>query len=124
MENKDKERERDEVEFSRGELPRRYIAKLLYGWDDKKFDEEDWKKLERNWNKWKKERKKGEKEYMKKVWNEMREIGRRVRRSGGTKKKFLWKRNPKRGYCYGTLGTLTFFFFLLSIFLDFIFLFF
>ena len=54
----------------------------------------------------------------------MREIGRRVRRSGGTKKKFLWKWNPKRGYCYGTLGTLTFFFFLLSIFLDFIFLFF
>ena len=67
MENKDKERERDEVEFRRGELPRRYIAKLLYGWDDKKFDEEDWKKLERNWNKWKNDRKEGEKEYIKKL---------------------------------------------------------
>jgi len=37
-------------EFKRGELPGRYIAKLLYGWDDKKFDEEYLKKLERNWN--------------------------------------------------------------------------
>jgi len=35
-------------EFRRGELPRRYMAKLLYGWDDKKFDEEYLKKLERN----------------------------------------------------------------------------
>jgi len=27
-------------EFKRGKLPERYTAKLLYGWDDKKFDEE------------------------------------------------------------------------------------
>ena len=38
-------------EFKRGELPGRYMAKLLYGWDDKKFDEEYLKKLKRNWNK-------------------------------------------------------------------------
>jgi len=62
-------------EFRREELLGRYTAKLLYGWDDKKFDEEYWKKLERNWNRWKKERKEGEKEYMKKLeesleWNE------------------------------------------------------
>jgi len=37
-------------EFKREELPERYTAKLLYGWDDKKFDEEYLKKLERNWN--------------------------------------------------------------------------
>ena len=37
-------------EFKRGELPKRYTAKLLYRWDDKKFDEEYLKKLERNWN--------------------------------------------------------------------------
>ena len=37
-------------EFRRGELPGRYTVKLLYRWDDKKFDEEYWKKLERNWN--------------------------------------------------------------------------
>ena len=61
-------------EFKRGELPERYIAKLLYGWDDKIFDEEYLKKLERNWNRWKNDRKKEEKEYMKKLeesleWN-------------------------------------------------------
>jgi len=62
-------------EFKRGELPGRYTAKLLYGWDDKKFDEEYLKKLERNWNKWKNDRKEGEKKYMRKLeesleWNE------------------------------------------------------
>ena len=35
-------------EFKRGKLPGRYTAKLLYGWNDKKFDEEYLKKLERN----------------------------------------------------------------------------
>ena len=62
-------------EFKRGELPGRYTAKLLYGWDDKKFDEEYLKKLQKNWNRWKNNRKEGEKEYMKKLeesleWNE------------------------------------------------------
>ena len=37
-------------EFRRGELPGQYTAKLLYGWDDKKFEEEYLKKLEKNWN--------------------------------------------------------------------------
>jgi len=37
-------------EFRRGELPGRYMVKLLYGWDDKKFNEEYLKKLEKNWN--------------------------------------------------------------------------
>jgi len=62
-------------EFRRGELPGRYTAKLLYGWDDKKFDEEYVKKLEKNWNRWKNDRKEGEKKYIKKLeegleWNE------------------------------------------------------
>jgi len=43
--------------FRRGELPGKYTAKLLYGWDDKKFDEEYLKKLEKNWNRWKDNRK-------------------------------------------------------------------
>ena len=54
-------------EFKRGELPGRYTAKLLYGWNDKKFDEEYLKKLKRNWNRWKNDRKEGEKEYIKKL---------------------------------------------------------
>ena len=32
-------------EFKREKLPERYIAKLLYGWDNKKFDEEYLKKI-------------------------------------------------------------------------------
>ena len=35
--------------FRRGELPGKFIAKMLYGWDDRKFEEEYLKKLERNW---------------------------------------------------------------------------
>ena len=62
-------------EFKRGKLPERYTAKLLYGWDDKKFDEEYLKKLEKNQNRQKNKRKEREREYIKKLeesleWNE------------------------------------------------------
>ena len=33
-------------------LPGKYTAKLLYGWDDKKFEEEYLAKLEKNWRRW------------------------------------------------------------------------
>ena len=61
-------------EFRRGELLGRYMAKLLYKWNDKKFEEEYLKKLEKNWNRWKNNRKEGEKEYVKRLeesleWN-------------------------------------------------------
>jgi len=36
------------------ELPGRYIAKLLYGWGEKKYKQEYWKRLEENWQRWKK----------------------------------------------------------------------
>jgi len=36
-------------DFRRGELPEKFTAKILYGWDDGKFEEEYLKKLERNW---------------------------------------------------------------------------
>jgi len=32
-------------------LPGKYMAKLLYGWDDKEFEEEYLKRLEKNWKK-------------------------------------------------------------------------
>jgi len=38
-----------EKNFKRGELPEKYIAKILYGWDDGKFEEEYLRRLERNW---------------------------------------------------------------------------
>ena len=37
-------------EFKREKLLGRYTVKLLYGWNDKKFEEECLKKLEKNWN--------------------------------------------------------------------------
>ena len=39
--------------YRRSELPGKYIAKLLYGWDDRKFEEEYLRKLEKNWYRWK-----------------------------------------------------------------------
>ena len=70
--------------FRKGELPGKYTAKLLYEWDDKKFDEEYLKKLERNWNRWKNDRKEREKKYMKKLkesleWNKRdKQISKRI----------------------------------------------
>ena len=34
--------------FRRGKLPGKYMAKMLYGWDNEKFEEEHLRKLERN----------------------------------------------------------------------------
>ena len=35
--------------FKRGKLLRKYTAKILYRWDDRKFEEEYLRKLERDW---------------------------------------------------------------------------
>jgi len=43
----------EERNFRRGELPEKFTAKMLYGWDNGKFEEEYLKKLERNWRRWK-----------------------------------------------------------------------
>ena len=47
QENIEKKKEVDE--YRRMELLEKYTAKLLYGWDDKKFENEYLKKLEKNW---------------------------------------------------------------------------
>jgi len=41
----------EERDFRRGELPGKFIARMLYRWDNGKFEEEYWKKLERKWRK-------------------------------------------------------------------------
>ena len=38
----------EEKDFRRGELPEKFMAKMLYGWNDRKFEEEYLRKLERN----------------------------------------------------------------------------
>ena len=35
------------------ELLGKYTAKLLYGWGEKKYKQEYWKRLEENWRRWK-----------------------------------------------------------------------
>ena len=45
----------EEKDFRRGELLRKYMAKILYRWDNGKFKSEYLKKLERNWKRWKEE---------------------------------------------------------------------
>ena len=47
QENTEKKKEVDE--YKRMELPGKYTAKLLYGWNDKKFEDKYLKKLEKNW---------------------------------------------------------------------------
>jgi hypothetical protein len=39
--------------FGPMELPGKYTAKMLYGWEDGKFEKEYLAKLERNWRRWK-----------------------------------------------------------------------
>jgi len=39
--------------FQREELPGKFIAKMLYGWSDKRYDQEYWRRLERSWRRWK-----------------------------------------------------------------------
>jgi len=50
--------EREEGTFRRGELPGQFTAKKLFGWSDKRYNEEYWGRLERNWRRWKGERRK------------------------------------------------------------------
>ena len=38
-------------DFRRRKLLEKYIAKMLYRWDERKFENEYSKKLERNWRK-------------------------------------------------------------------------
>jgi len=41
--------------FRRAELPGKYTARMLYRWDNRKFENKYLKKLERNWRRWKRE---------------------------------------------------------------------
>ena len=43
----------EEKDFRRGKLPGKYVVKMLYGWDNGKFEEDYLRKLGRNWEKWK-----------------------------------------------------------------------
>ena len=51
------QQEREEGTFRRRELPGKFMVRKLFGWSDKQYDQEYWKRLERNWKKWKGEKK-------------------------------------------------------------------
>jgi len=43
------QQEHKERTFRRGELPGRFMAKKLYEWSDKRYDQEYWGRMEKNW---------------------------------------------------------------------------
>jgi len=70
----------EDEEYRRMELPGKYTAKLLYGWDDQKFEEEYLNKLERNWRKWKDDRQIKEKKHLKTIEEKMEEENEKIRK--------------------------------------------
>ena len=61
------------------ELPGKYTARLLYGWDDRRFEEEYLNKLEKNWRKWKGNRQINEDEYWRRKEEQMEEEYEKIR---------------------------------------------
>jgi len=81
-------RQEGEVEeYKRMELPGKYTAKLLYGWDDQRFEEEYLNKLEKNWKKWKGDRWIDKSKHLRRVEEQMEEENEKKKRlesfSGG-----------------------------------------
>jgi len=69
----------EEGEYRRMELPEKYTAKLLYGWDDWRFKEEYLNKLEKNWKRWKEDRQIDESKHLKRVEEKMEEENEKIR---------------------------------------------
>jgi len=62
------------------ELPGKYMAKLLYGWDNKEFEKEYLKKLEKNWKRWKEDRQINKSKHLKMIEKKMEEENEKIRR--------------------------------------------
>ena len=75
-----RQQEGEEEEYKRIELPGKFTAKVLYGWDDQKFEEEYLNKLEKNWKKWKKDRQIDESKHLKRVEEKIEEENEKIRR--------------------------------------------
>jgi len=68
----------EEGEYRRMELPGKYMAKLLYGWDNQRFEEEYLNKLEKNWKRWKEDRQIDESKHLKRVEEKMEEENEKI----------------------------------------------
>ena len=69
----------EEREYKRMELLEKYTVKLLYRWDDRKFEEEYLNKLEKNWKKWKGDRQINESKHLKRIEEKMEEENKKIR---------------------------------------------
>ena len=78
-----------ERDFRRGELLGKYMAKLLYGWDDKKFEGEYLTKLEKNWNRWKNNRQIDENRHLKRIEEKIEKENKKNKQKGLENRTFL-----------------------------------
>jgi len=74
-----RQQEGEEEDYRRMELPGKYTVKLLYGWDDRRFEEEYLNKLKKNWKRWKKDRQIDESKHLKRVEEKMEEESEKIR---------------------------------------------
>ena len=47
------EKKEEKGDYWRGNFPGRFMARSLFGWNDKRYDREYWDRMDRNWRKWK-----------------------------------------------------------------------
>ena len=73
------EKRKEEDEYRRMELLEKYTARVLYGWNDKKFEEEYLKKLEKNWKRWKEGRQIDESKHLRMIEEKMEEENKKIR---------------------------------------------
>ena len=69
----------EERDFRREELQGKFTAKMLYGWDDGKFEDKYLKKLERNWRRQKNDRQIDENEHLKNIEEKMEEENEKIK---------------------------------------------
>ena len=72
--------EKEEDEYKRIKLLEKYTAKVLYRWNDQKFEEEYLKKLEKNWKRWKENKQIDKSKYLKIIEEKMEEENEKIRR--------------------------------------------
>ena len=70
----------EDERYRRMELPGKFTAKVLYGWDDQRSEKEYLNKLEKNWKKWKENRQIDESEHLRRVEEKMEEEKEKIRR--------------------------------------------
>ena len=78
-------------------LPGKYTTKLLYGWDNRKFEEEYLKKLEKNWKKQKEDRQIDESEHLKMIEEKMEEENEKIRKRDWKTRHFSGEEILKEG---------------------------